>query len=84
MADALAKKGASVFLAANEWVKLLSNSASMPPVYLLLRLLHEVSLLTLRMFLLAARRIWKRERTILEIASTHSLVPVGNEYHCCV
>ena len=37
---------------------------------------HEVSLLTLKTFLLAARRILKRERTILENASTHSLVPV--------
>ena len=34
--------------------------------------------------LIAARRIRKRERTILENASSHSLVPVGKGYHCHV
>ena len=41
-------------MARSQWTRShgLSNSAPMPPVYLLLRLLHEVSLLTLRMFCL--------------------------------
>ena len=34
--------------------------------------------------ILTARRIRKRERTILENASTHSLVPVGKGHHCRV
>ena len=34
--------------------------------------------------MLAARRIRKRERTILENASTLSLVPVSKGYHCRV
>ena len=49
----------------SKWIRShgLSNSASMSPVYLLLKLLHEVSLLALRMF--CSRHIPKRERTIL-------------------
>ena len=51
VADELAQKGA---MTGSRWTRShgLSNSASTPLVYLLLRLLHEVSLLTLRMFCL--------------------------------
>ena len=89
VADALAKKGASVFPAANDWVKMDRITWAVQ------QRMYATSILAAQAaprsvsahpedVLLAARRIRKRERTILENASTHSLVPVGKGYHCHV
>ena len=53
----------------------------MPPAYLLHRLPRSACAHP-EGVLLAARRVRKRERAILENASSHSLVPVGKGYHC--
>ena len=87
--DALAKKRASVFPAANDWVKMDQIAKAVQQRICATSILagqacpRSVSA-HLEDVLLAARRIWKRERTILENASTHSLVPVGKGYHCRV
>ena len=81
VADALAKKGASVFLAANDWVKMDQIAWAVPQrIYATRTLAAQAAPRSVSAHLgdvlLAARRIRKRERTILENASTHSLVPV--------
>ena len=89
VADALAKKGASVFPAANDWVKMDQITwAIQQRIYATNILAAQAAPRNVSAHpedvLLAARRIRKRERTILENASTHSLVLVGKEYHCHV
>ena len=87
VADALAKKGASVFLAANDWVKMDQITLAVQ------QRIFATSILAAQAaprsvpahaedVLLAARRVRKRERTILGNASTHSLVLVGLGCHC--
>ena len=89
VADALAKKGASVFPAVNDWVTMDQITWAVQ------QRMYATSILAaqaaprsasahLEDVLLAARRVRKRERTILESASSHSLVPVGKGYHCHV
>ena len=87
VADALAKKGASVFPAANDWVKMDQIAWAVQQAHLC-HLAAQAAPRSVSALpedvLLAARRIRKRECTILENASTHSLVPVGKGYHCRV
>ena len=89
VADALAEKGASVFLAANDWVKMDQIAwAAQQRIYATSILAAQAAPRSVSAHpedvLLATRRIRKRERTILENASTHSLVPVGKGYRCRV
>ena len=85
VADALAKKEASVFLAANDWVTMDQIAwAVQQRIYATSILAAQAAPRSVSAHredvLLAARRIRKRERTILENASTHSLVLVGKGY----
>ena len=89
VADALAKKGTSVFPAANDWVKMDQIAwAVQQRIYATGILAAQSAPRSVSAHpegvLLAARRIRKSESTILENASTHSLVPVGKGYHCRV
>ena len=82
IADALAKKGASVFLAANDW-KIMDQITWAVQQRIFATCILAAAPRSVCAHpddvLLAARRIRKRERTILENASTHSLV-----HHCHV
>ena len=89
VADALAEKGASVFSAVNEWVKMDQITwAVQQRMYATSILAAQAAPRSASAYaedvLLAARRVRKRERTILENASSHPLVPVGKGYHCHV
>ena len=89
VADALSKKGASVFLAANDWVKMDQITwAVQQRIYATNILAGQAAPRSASAHpedvLLAARRVRKSERTILENAYSHSLVPVGKGYHCHV
>ena len=89
VAGALSKKGASVFPVVNDWVKMdqiawaVQQHICATSIFAAQAAPRSVSAHP-EDVLLAARRIPKRERTILENASTHSLVPVGKGYHCRV
>ena len=80
VADALAK------MIGESWTESLGrySNAFMLPANLQPKLHRITPPLTLRMFLLAARRIRKRERTSLENASSHSLVSVARGPRCHV
>ena len=89
VADALAKNGASVFPAVNDWGKMDRITWAVQ------QRIYATSILAAQAaprnttahpedVLLAARRVRKRERTSLENASSHSLVSVGKGYHCHV
>ena len=89
MADALAKKGASVFPAVNDWGKMDRITwAVQQRIYATSILAAQASPHSTAAHpedvLLEARRVRKRERTSLESASSHSLVSVGRGYHCHV
>ena len=84
VADALAKKGASVFPVASDWVNMDQI------VWAVQQRIYATSILAAQA---APRSVSahpedvlhaERERTILENASSHSLVLVGKGYHCRV
>ena len=86
VADALAKKGASVFFAVNDWGKMDRITWGVQ------QRIYATSILAAQAaprnttahpedVLLSARRVRKRERTSLENASSHSLISVGTGYH---
>ena len=89
VADALAKQGASVIPAVNDGGKMDRITWAVQ------QSIYATSILAAQAaprnttahpedVLFAARRVRKRERTSLENASSHSLVSVGNGYHCHV
>ena len=80
VADALAKKGASVFSAVNDWGKIDRITwAVQQRIYATSILAAQASPHNTTAH--PARRVRKRERTSLENASSHSLVFVGRGYH---
>ena len=89
VADAFAKQGASVISAVNDGGKMSRITWAVQ------QRIYATSILAAQAaprnttahpedVLLTARRVRKRERTSLENASSHSLLSVGNGYHCHV